>query len=104
MSILDHIHLDEAKEKFNNIETPIEEVCIIDDYPRLLDKVIRDHLATHRSRREQVESYCEDDGNNDKPIEEVIHVHEVANLMMIFYVWMTCLDIIWLHIHPRGES
>jgi len=30
MSILDHIRLDEAK-KFNNVEKPIEKVCIFDD-------------------------------------------------------------------------
>jgi len=53
-------------------------VCIFDDYPRFLDKVIRDHLTTYRSRREQVESYCEDDCNDDEPIEEVIHMHEVC--------------------------
>ena len=76
MSILDHICLDEAK-KFNNVEKPIEEVCTLDNYPRFLDKVIKDYLATHRSIREQVESYCEDDCNDDKSIEEVIHVHEV---------------------------
>ena len=40
--------------------------------------MIRDHLSTHKSRREQVESYCEDDCNDDKPIKEVIHVHEVC--------------------------
>ena len=77
MSILNHIRLDEAK-KFNNIEKSIEEVYILDDYARFLDKVIKGYLATHRSRREQVESYCEDDCNDDKPIKEVIHVHEVA--------------------------
>jgi len=53
-------------------------MCIFEDYPRFLDKVIRDHLATHKSRGEQIESYCEDDCNDDKPIEEVIHVHEVC--------------------------
>ena len=26
-----------------------------------------------------------------------------ANLMMILYVWMTCLDMIWLHIHPEEK-
>ena len=77
MSILDHICLDEVK-KFNNVEKPIEKVCIFDDYPRFLDKMTRDHLATHRSRREQDESYCEDDCNDDEPIEEVKHVHEVC--------------------------
>ena len=130
ISILNRIRLDEAK-KFNNVEKPIEEVCILDDYLKFLDKVIRVHLATHRSRREQVESYCKDDCNNDETIEEVIHVHEeykfdddslclddlfrddlviytpteekiesCANLMMILYVWMTCLEMIWLHTHP----
>ena len=75
MSILSHIRLKEAR-KFNNIEKPIEEVCILDDYPRFLDKVIKNYLATNRSHREQVESYCEDDCSDNKPIEEVIHVHE----------------------------
>jgi len=103
MSILDHIRLDEVK-KFNNVKKPIEKVCILNYYPRFLNKVIKDYLATHRSHREQVESYCEDNCNNDKPIEEVIHVHEVANLMMIFYVWMTCLEMIWLHIHPSRRK
>jgi len=77
MSIVNHIRLDKAK-KFNNIEKPIEEVCIFNDYPRFLDKVIRDHLATYTSHREQVELYCEDDCNGDEPIEKVIHVHEVC--------------------------
>ena len=53
-------------------------MCILDDYPRFLYKVIRDHLTTHRSRRKLVESYCEDDCNDDRPIEEVICVHEVC--------------------------
>jgi len=52
-------------------------VCIFNDYPRFLDKVIRDHLTTHNSRREQVKSYCEDDCN-DEPIKKVIHMHEVC--------------------------
>ena len=77
MSIVDHIRLDETK-KFNNVEEPIEKVCIFDDYPRFLDKVIKDYLVTRRSHRDQVESYCEDDCNDDKIIEEVIHVHEVC--------------------------
>ena len=51
MSILNHIRLKEAR-KFNNIEKLIEEVCILDDYPRFLDKVIRDYLATYISRKE----------------------------------------------------
>ena len=51
-------------------------MCIFDDYPRFLGKVIRYHLATHRSHRKQVESHCEDNCNDDEPIEEVIHVHE----------------------------
>jgi len=75
MSILDHNCLDESK-KFNNIEKPIEEMCILDDYPKFLDKVIKNYLATHRSHREQVESYCEDDCSDNKSIEEVIHVYE----------------------------
>jgi len=54
-------------------------VNIFDDYPRFLEKVIRDHLATYRSHREQVKSYCEDDCNDDEPIGEVIHVHKVCN-------------------------
>ena len=77
ISILNHIRLEEAK-KFNKVEKPIEKVCILDNYSRFLDKVLRNHLATHRSHREQVESYCEDDCNDEKPIEEVIHVHEVC--------------------------
>jgi len=40
--------------------------------------VIRNYLATHRSRREQVESYCEDDCNGDERIEKVIRVYEVC--------------------------
>jgi len=79
MSILIHIRLDEVR-KFNNIEKPIEEVCILDDYCRFLDKVIRDHLTIHRSRREQVESYCENDCNDNEPIQEVIHVHESVQI------------------------
>jgi len=51
MLILNHICLDEAK-KFNNVEKPIKEVCIFNDYPRFLDKVIRNHLAAYRSHRE----------------------------------------------------
>ena len=43
-----------------------------------LVKVIRDHLATHKSRREPVESYCEDSYNDEEPIEKVIYVHEVC--------------------------
>ena len=77
MSILDHIRLDEAK-KFNNVEKPTEKMCIFDEYPRFLDKVIRDHFVIYRSRRKQVESYYEDDYNDDEPIEEVIHAHEVC--------------------------
>ena len=65
------------QKKFNNIEKFIEEVCIFDDYLRFLDKVIKDHLAIHKSRREKVESYWKDNCN-DEPIEEVIHVHEVC--------------------------
>ena len=53
-------------------------MCIFNDYPRFLDKVIRDHLATYRSCREQVESCCEDDCNDGEPIEKVIYVHEVS--------------------------
>ena len=90
MSILNHIRLNEAK-KFNNVEKPIEKVCILDDYPRFLNKVIRDHLAIHRSRREQVESYCEDNCNDDKPIEEVYIFMKCANLMIILYICMTGL-------------
>jgi len=93
--ILEHIRFDEAK-KFNNVEKPIEEVCIFDDYPRFLGKVIRYHLATHRSHRKQVESHCEDNCNDDEPIEEVIHVHEVCKFVDD--------SLIWLHIHPQGES
>jgi len=77
MSILYHIRLNEAK-KFNNVEKSIEKVFIFYDYPMFLDKVIRDHLVTHRYRREHIESYCEDDCNDDEPIEKVIHVHEVC--------------------------
>jgi len=77
MSVLYHIRLDEAK-KFNNIDKPINKVCIFDDYHRFLDKVIRNHLATYKSRRKQVESYCEDECNGDEPIEKIIHVHEVC--------------------------
>jgi len=73
ISILDNICLDKAR-KFNNVEKSIDEVCILDDYSRFLYNVIKDHLATHRSHRDQVKSYCEDDYNDDKPIEEVIHV------------------------------
>ena len=57
-------------------------MCILDDYPRFLDKVIKDYLVAHRSRREQVESYCENDCNDDKPIEDVLHVHGRVNLMI----------------------
>jgi len=48
-------------------------------------------LVTHRSRREQVESYCEDNCNNDKPIEKVIHVHEVCKFDDDFL----CLDYLF---------
>ena len=54
-------------------------MCIFDDYPRFLDSVIRDHLTTHRSHGEQIESYFKDDCNDDEPTEEVIHVHKVHN-------------------------
>ena len=64
-SILEHIHFHEAK-KFNTFEKPVEEVCILDDYPRYLDKVIRDHLAIHTPSVEQVESYCENEYDDDE--------------------------------------
>ena len=60
ISILNHFRLDVAK-KINNVKQPIAEVCIFDDYPRFLDKVIIEHLVIHISHREQIELYCEDD-------------------------------------------
>jgi len=59
ISILNHIRLHEANE-FNNVDKPDEKVCILDDYRRFRDKLIRDHLAEYSPRREQVESYSED--------------------------------------------
>ena len=59
MSILNQIHFHEAN-KFNNVDMPDAEVCILDDYRRFQDKLIRDHLAEYSPRREQVESYSED--------------------------------------------
>ena len=53
-------------------------MCIFDDYPRFLDKVIREHLTTHRSRGEQIDSYFKDDCNDEEPTEKVIHVHEMC--------------------------
>ena len=41
-------------------------MCILDDYSRHLDKVIRNHLATRAHYVEQVESYCKDKGDNDE--------------------------------------
>jgi len=38
---------------------------MFDDYPRYLDKVIRDHLATFTPRVEQVESYCKGDYDDE---------------------------------------
>jgi len=52
------------QKKFNNVEKPIEEVCILDDYPRFLDKVIKDYLAKHRFRRGQVHEVCKFDDDS----------------------------------------
>ena len=51
MSILDHIRLHEENE-FNN--EPDEKVCILDDYHRFRDKLIRDQLVEYSHHREQV--------------------------------------------------
>jgi len=51
MSILDHIRIHEENE-FNNIDKPKEEVCILYDYYRFWDKLIRDHLAEYTPRME----------------------------------------------------
>jgi len=51
MSILHHICLHEENE-FNNIDKPKEEVCILNDYYRFRDKLIRDHLAKYTLRME----------------------------------------------------
>jgi len=96
--ILNHIRLDEAK-KINNVEKPIEKVCIFDDYPRLLDKVIRDHLATYKSCRAQIESYCEDACNDNEPIDEVIYAHEVCKFDDDFLCLNDLFRDDWLHIH-----
>ena len=41
-------------------------MCILDNYPQFFEKVIRDCLATQTHYVEQVESYCEDEGDNDE--------------------------------------
>ena len=66
MSILDHINISihyieipfESTPSFHFIrikeleyEKLVEEVYMFDDYPKYLDKVIRDHLATLTPRR-----------------------------------------------------
>ena len=54
MLILNHIRLYEENE-FNNVDKPDEKVCILNDYRRFRDKLIRDHLAEYTPRMEQVE-------------------------------------------------
>ena len=81
MSILDHINMSihsiemsfesTPSSYFNRIEEleyekVVEEVCIFDDYPRFLDKVIRDHLVILTPHVEQVESYCKGDSDDDE--------------------------------------
>ena len=44
----------------------VHEVCILDNYTQFMKKVIRDCLATCAHYVEQVESYCEDKGDNDE--------------------------------------
>jgi len=39
--------------------------------------LFREDLDTHTPPKEQVESYCKDECNDEEPIEEVIHVYEV---------------------------
>ena len=96
MSILDHINMSihsiempfesTPSFHFNRIEKleyekPVEEVCMFDDYPRYLYKVIRDHLATLTPRVEQVELYCEGDCDDElllqaKCEDEITKVYE----------------------------
>ena len=64
MSIIDHIRLHEAN-KFNKVDKPNEEVCILDDYRQYQDKLIREQLAEYSPHREQVESYSEDKCDNE---------------------------------------
>ena len=44
----------------------VHEVSISDNYPQFLEKVNRDCLATRAHYVEQVESYCEDEGDDDE--------------------------------------
>ena len=43
----------------------MHEMCTLDNYSQYLKKVIRDCLATRAHYVEQVESYCEDEGDDD---------------------------------------
>ena len=57
-------HLNQIEEL--EYEKTIEKMYIFDDYPRYLDKVIRDYLATLTPRIVQIESYCEGDCADDE--------------------------------------
>ena len=103
ISILNHICLDEEK-KFNNIEKLTEKVCILDDYPKFLDKVIRDYFATIALAGSKLNHIARMTVMMIKLLRKLYMCMKCANLMMILYVWMTCLEMIWLHMHPRGES
>ena len=101
MSILDHINMSihsiEMPFKstpsfhFNRIEElkyekPVEEVCMFDDYPCYLDKVIRDYLATLTPRIVQIESYCEGDCDDDELLFQTKYEDEVTKVCEKIYV------------------
>jgi len=46
--------------------THVHEMCILNNYPQFLKKVIRDCLATCARYVEQVKSYCEDKSDDDE--------------------------------------
>jgi len=43
----------------------VHEVCMLDDCPQFMKKVIRDNLATRAHYMEQVKSYYKDEGDNN---------------------------------------
>jgi len=78
MSILDHIRLHEANE-FKNVDKPDDEVCILDDYHRFRDKLVRDHLAEFHVV-----------GNK---LSRIVKINVTMNLC----VWMKCFKMIGIH-------
>ena len=59
----------------------VHKVCILDNYPQFLERVIRDCLATCAHYVVQVKSYCEDKGDDDEFLLQQKYEDEFSKLL-----------------------